>query len=423
MKFSRFAEKFQSSSGILRLMDDLGSCLSDDQDSVMLGGGNPAHIPEVQHYFRQRMQHMLDHEREFQRVIGDYDSPQGNEAFITALVELLQDHCGWPVQPENIALTTGSQSSFFFLFNLLAGSFEQGEKKKILFPMVPEYIGYADLGLDSDLFIAARPHIEHLDHHLFKYRLNFDQLNIDKTVGAICLSRPTNPTANVVTDDELLSLMDQAERKQVPLIIDSAYGLPFPNILFTQATSFWNQNLIVCMSLSKLGLPGVRTGIVVADKTVIEMITRMNATLNLSPGSMGPALALDLVRTGEILNLSNDIIRPYYQSKAEQAIDWLHQALAGLDYHIHKPEGAIFLWLWIRGLPVSNQVLYERLKQQGVVIVPGHHFFFGLEEDWPHRYECIRMTYAQPTESVKRGIVILGQEIRTICSEGIASSR
>ena len=281
--------------------------------------------------------------------------------------------------------------------------------------MVPEYIGYADLGLESGLLVAARPRIEYLDNHLFKYRLDFSQLDLSEAIGAICLSRPTNPTANVVTDDELRSLMQQAESKQIPLIIDSAYGLPFPNILFTDATPFWNEQLIVCMSLSKLGLPGVRTGIVVANEAVISMIGRMNAILNLSPGSMGPALALDLVRTGDILRLGKEIIQPFYRNKAEQTLHCLHEALAGLDYHIHTPEGAIFLWLWIRGLPISNQELYERLKRRGVLVIPGHHFFPGLQEHWQHRYECIRITYAQPEETVRRGVAIIGDEIRKAC--------
>jgi len=40
-----------------------------------------------------------------------------------------------------------------------------------------------------------------------------------------------------------------------------------------------------------------------------------------------------------------------------------------LPYHVHKPEGAFFLWLWFEGLPVSSQELYERLKKRGVAII------------------------------------------------------
>ena len=42
----------------------------------------------------------------------------------------------------------------------------------------------------------------------------------------------------------------------IPLFIDNAYGLPWPNIIFTEeATPYWDSNVILSMSLSKIGLP------------------------------------------------------------------------------------------------------------------------------------------------------------------------
>ncbi|NNJ66363.1 MAG: valine--pyruvate transaminase, partial [Xanthomonadales bacterium] len=88
--------------------------------------------------------------------------------------------------------------------------------------------------------------------------------------------------------------------------------------------------------------------------------------------------------------------------------------LEGLPFHIHRPEGAFFLWLWFEGLPVSSEELYRRLKARGVLVVPGHHCFFGLEEDWPHRHECIRVSYVQDEETVRRGIAVIADEVRRV---------
>ena len=71
MKFSRFAQRFSEHSGIILLMDDLGQALAGEQQALMLGGGNPAHISEVQAFFRERMQHLLEQPGEFARVIGE----------------------------------------------------------------------------------------------------------------------------------------------------------------------------------------------------------------------------------------------------------------------------------------------------------------------------------------------------------------
>jgi len=47
-----------------------------------------------------------------------------------------------------------------------------------------------------------------------------------------------------------------------------------------------------------------------------------------------------------------------------------------------------------------------------VLVVPGHHCFFGLAEDWPHSRECIRVSYVQDEAAVKRGIAIIAEEAR-----------
>ena len=415
MKLSNFAQRFSEHSGIILLMDDLGEAMAGEQEVLMLGGGNPAHISEVQAFFRARMQRILDKPTEFARVVGDYDPPQGNKAFLSALANLLNREYGWGLTADNVALTTGSQSAFFLLFNMFAGEFAGGRRKKILLPMAPEYIGYGDVGLVDDLFVANRPTIEKMADRTFKYHVDFDRLNVDESIGAICVSRPTNPTGNVLTDNEVAKLVEIAEHNAIPLIIDNAYGMPFPNIIFTEAELVWTDNIILSMSLSKLGLPGTRTGIIVARPDIIKTLSNINGIVNLAPESVGPALALDLVQTGEVTEISRTLIRPYYEEKARRAIALLHEELAGVDYFIHKAEGAIFLWLWFPGLPVSSQELYRRLKQRGVLIIPGEYFFPGLDDDpWPHKRECIRMTYSMNDDVVREGIEIIAEEVKKL---------
>jgi valine--pyruvate aminotransferase len=234
---------------------------------------------------------------------------------------------------------------------------------------------------------------------------------VDDSIGAICVSRPTNPTGNVLTDGEISKLSALAARNDIPLIVDDAYGAPFPNIIFSAATPTWDDNTILCLSLSKLGLPGVRTGIIVANRDVVRALSSMAAIMNLAPGSFGPGLVLDLVKSREIISLSNEVIRPYYRWRVQEAIEWIREAMAGYPLYVHKPEGAIFLWLWFPGLPITSQELYQRLKARGVLVIAGQHFFPGLEGDWRHRYECIRVTYSQNPEDVEAGLGIIAEEV------------
>lgn len=400
--------------GITQLMDDLGSAMARG-NMLMLGGGNPAHIPAIQTRFRQRMESILAEPGAFETMIGNYDGPRGNERFVAALAQLLRDTFGWNVGPENIALTNGSQNAFFCLFNLFAGEMPDGSRKKILFPLTPEYIGYTDTGLTDDLFTARKPSIELLDDHLFKYHVDFNALDIGDDIGALCVSRPTNPTGNVLTDAEIRHLDAIAREKKIPLIIDNAYGTPFPNIIYTEAHPIWNDNTVVCMSLSKLGLPNLRTGIVVAREEIASAIAGINGIMHLAPGGLGARLAMELVESGEIIRMSRDIVAPFYRRKAFEALDWMREALDGITYRIHKPEGALFLWVWFPELPCSCAELYERLKTRRTLIVPGHYFFPGLaDEPWAHRNQCIRVSYAQDDDIVRRGIQAIADEIRAL---------
>lgn len=411
MKLSEFGSKLSAHAGIVSLMDDLGEAVSSGRSFRMLGGGNPARIPEVEARFRSAMQGILDSGDQFEQMIGKYDGPQGNARFIEALAELFESEFGWNTGPENIFITNGSQAGFFALFNMFAGPRRDGSRGKILLPITPEYIGYSDTAIEDPIFDSHRPTIDTLEDRYFKYRINFDDIEVNEDTGAICVSRPTNPTGNVLTDDELGRLSVLASENDIPLIVDDAYGAPFPNIIFSSATPMWDENTILCLSLSKLGLPGVRTGIIVANREIIRALSSMAAIMSLAPGSFGPALALDLVKSREIISLSNEVIRPYYRERVQQAIEWIRAAMGDYPFHIHKPEGAIFLWLWFPDLPISSQELYERLKARGVLVIAGQNFFPGIEADWRHRHECIRVTYSQDPADVEAGLGIIAEEV------------
>ncbi|HHG3517232.1 valine--pyruvate transaminase [Vibrio parahaemolyticus] len=416
MQFSKFGEKFNQYSGITQLMDDLNDGLR-TPGAIMLGGGNPAAIPAMLDYFHQASEEMLA-SGELVAALTNYDGPQGKDVFVKALAQLFRETYGWDISEKNISLTNGSQSGFFYLFNLFAGQQPDGSHKKVLLPIAPEYIGYGDAGIDEDIFVSYHPEIELLDNGLFKYHVDFEQLTVDDSVAAICASRPTNPTGNVLTDEEVRKLDKLARENNIPLIIDNAYGLPFPNIIFEDVEPFWNENTILCMSLSKLGLPGARCGIVIASEEITQALTNMNGIISLAPGSVGPALANHIIAKGDLLKLSSEVIKPFYKQKSQRAVELLQQAITDERFRIHKPEGAIFLWLWFDELPITTMELYQRLKARGVLIVPGEYFFIGQKDEWDHAHQCLRMNYVQDDEMMQKGIAIIAEEVEKAYQQG-----
>lgn len=416
-QLSAFGQRFCADSGTYTLMDDLGKALTVNPDMLFLGGGNPARIEAVENEIKLALEAILAKPDGIQTMYGNYQSPQGDPQFLSALADYFQRQCGWPVTSDNIALANGSQAAFFVLFNMFAGEFNGGSRKQVLLPMAPEYIGYSSSGLSDDFFCSVKPKIELLPDNQFKYHVDFAELPLaddiaSEHIGAVCLSRPTNPTGNVISDDELAQLSQLARSRGIPLIIDAAYGLPFPGILFTEAGAPWDDNTIYMLSLSKIGLPGVRTGIIIANPEVIAAYTKANTALNLACSSAGPALAKQWLQNDHINTISQQMVQPFYEQAAQTAIGLINQACAGLPVRIHAPQGAIFLWLWCQDLPISSQELYQSLKDRGVLVLSGHHFFIGLDDSqWPHASQCLRITYCQPKPVLEQAVAILADEL------------
>ena len=192
-EYSDFGEKLSAHSGIYDLMEDTWAGVErrrHDHDGRR----------QSRAYSRRRagvaageLEEILATPGAMESMLGDYDTPRGRPDFLEILAAFFRERQSWPVGPENIAVTTGSQTANFLLFNLLAGPANGGtERRRILFPLVPEYIGYSDQGTVPDMFRAWRPEIETRGPDTFKYRLVFGDLTPD--IAALCVSRPTNPS-------------------------------------------------------------------------------------------------------------------------------------------------------------------------------------------------------------------------------------
>jgi valine--pyruvate aminotransferase len=412
LTFSDIGNRLAGPSGIQELMDDCGEALTLYPDMRMLGGGQPAAIPEVQAIWRQRMSEMLADGPALDRTLLNYDPPGGNPVFREAMAGFLKRECGWDVTRENIAVVPSSQTGFFLLFNLLAGDSPTG-KRRILFPLLPEYIGYANQALCEGQFTAVLPRIEERGEHEIKYHVDFEKLRLTPDIAAMCVSCPTNPTGNVITPDDFTRLRDLARQHGIPLMIDNAYGHPFPGVIHGDWRPAWEPGMIFSISLSKVGLPGVRTAVIVADPAIVKALSNMNAIASLANGNVGQALITPLLADNQMLRLGCEVIRPFYQQRSDFAKGVLANALGSdVPWALHAQEGAFFLWLWLKKLPIPAAELYRRLKARKVLVIPGHYFAYGLDQEWQHPHECLRLTYSQPQHIVQEGLEILAEEVK-----------
>ncbi len=412
-KLSQIGQSMNHLSGVRAIMKDIQETLSADQNRKYfdLSAGNPLLLPEISAMWQNATTELLSDLDDFDQVIGRYGSSRGYQPFIQAICEDFNQRYGLEISAKNVLVTSGSSPIYFMAANAFGGVNSSGQIKKILLPVLPDYTGYGSVTIDKEALYGTKPKIQKdLSAHTFKYHPDFEQIQIDETVGAIILSRPNNPSGNILELDELKQIVAEAAAFEIPVLIDSAYGEPFPALNYIEMEPLFAPNVLHIISLSKTGLPGERVGIAIGDEKLIEVLESFATNISIHSSRFGQAIATKAIATNQLGELSKSVIRPFYQSKFELLKATCHQYLnPDLPWYLHDCEGGMFGWLWLEDLTIADQELYSKLKQNGVIVVPGSSFFPGLQTDWKHSRECIRLSLTSTEEAIIQGVKILGK--------------
>ena len=401
---SQFGERMSKLTGVRAIMKDIIATLQAGagQELINLSAGNPVIIPEVEELWRDCTAQLLA-SSEYGEVVCRYGASTGYAPLIDAIATDFNLRYGLSLNASNILITPGSQALYFYAANVFGGYTATGNLKNIVLPLCPEYTGYGGVSLVPEAVIAYKPRLDlNEKNHRFKYLPDYNQLKIDDNTGCVIFSRPCNPTGNVLSDEEVNKIADLAAAFNVPVLIDSAYAPPFPALNYAPMTPILKAaNVIHCMSLSKAGLPGERIGIAIGDAKLIRVLDAFQNNACIHSSRYGQAIAAKAISSGRLAAISLETIAPFYKSKFEVIETTLDRSMPkDLPWFLHQVEGAIFSWLWLPDLPITDWELYDRLKQVGVIVVPGSTFFPGLQENWPHKHQCLRISLTATNEEI-----------------------
>ena len=404
---TKFGTQMSNLTGVRAIMKDIIETLraGQGQEFINLSAGNPVILPEVEQLWRDCTAELLA-SSEYGEVVCRYGSSQGYQPLIEAIASDFNQRYGLNLSDRNILITPGSQSIYFYAANSFGGYTTDGNLKQVVLPLSPDYTGYGGVSLTPEAVVAYKPALE-IDEeaHRFKYRPDFSQLTITEDTGCVIFSRPCNPTGNVLTDEEVKKIAALAAPLEVPVLIDSAYAPPFPALNFTEMTPVFGDNILHCMSLSKAGLPGERIGVAIGEPELVGVLESFQTNMCIHSPRYGQAIAARAIASGGLADIATNVIRPYYQNKFTILETTLDEAMPkNLPWFLHRGEGAIFSWLWLEDLPITDWEFYQELKQVGVIVVPGSSFFPGLREDWPHKQQCIRISLTATDEEIQIGM-------------------
>jgi valine--pyruvate aminotransferase len=215
-------------SGIRSIMEDIATTgvVVGQGTTANLSPGNPSHIPEVVATWERLVRETLD--EQFQESSTRYGPSRGTTGLVEAIVDYFNATYGWSIRPENVLVGPGSQLLSFIATTLFTGPDEHGRFRRLVLPRTPDYTGYQGLSLDHAGIVGVEPQVSLEGERHFRYRLDVDAVQRHDDIGMLLLSNPSNPSGSTIDATDLTELIAVAKRHDAPLVIDHAYGEPFP---------------------------------------------------------------------------------------------------------------------------------------------------------------------------------------------------
>jgi valine--pyruvate aminotransferase len=294
---------------------------------------------------------------------------------------------------------------------LFAGPGAAGPRRLFL-PSLPDYAGYQGLCLDEGGLVGIAPKVKFLGNRQFVYSMDHEALRARPGVGLMLLSSPCNPTGRCVDSSDLNTLIDVATEQDGVVLIDHAYGEPFPQVADIVTPPVWHENVINCFSVSKAGLPGERIGFAIGASRHIDAMVSFIANSALHAPQFPQVILARALEDGQLDDLAVSVIKPYYLARRQAAEKLLSESLPdSVDWHIHASRGGMFCWLWVNEPWFDDSELYRVLKRRRVVIVPGRYFFGDPPCRPPHAAQCFRISVTPEESVLGEGIGHIGEAL------------
>lgn len=195
---------------------------------------------------------------------------------------------------------------------------------------------------------------------------------VTKRTKMIAVCNPSNPTGAVLSEETMNAICKAAKKVGAWILADEVYrGAEFNG---NTTPSFWGlYDRVLCTAgLSKAyGLPGLRTGWLVAPPKIAEKLWGYHDYTSIAPTMLtdrAASFALESQQNARLLNRTRRILRENYPLISE----WLAKHEEAFS-HVPPRAGAI-AWIGFRKKRNTAKVAEELRAKKGVLLVPGEQF-------------------------------------------------
>nr|XP_056711041.1 kynurenine/alpha-aminoadipate aminotransferase, mitochondrial-like [Euleptes europaea] len=397
MDYSRFLSKISAArqTNPARLTNELAKRIS---SLIMLAGG----LPNADYFPIKTASITLDDGttieigEELMKIALQYNSAEGIQELVSWLEDLqmkIHDPPTAKYAPENgqmkICVTVGSQDGLHKIFDMLINP---GDNVLMDEPnYVATLTGLRPLGCN----IISIPSDEHgiipnaLKDILSRWRP--ENSKIPKCLYTV--PNGGNPSGSSLTAERKKKIYQLAKEYNFLIIEDDPYY--FLQYEKTIAPSFLSLDVdgrvIRCDTFSKVISSGFRIGFVTGPSPLIDKIIQHTQVSTMQNSTFTQVLLLQLFKKwGQKGFLDHtDRVATLYRKQRDSMLAAADKWLKGLA-EWYTPKAGLFLWIKVKGISDTQEMITIKALEKGVVLLPGRAFMIDSSKPSP----CIRASFS-----------------------------
>ncbi len=284
-------------------------------------------------------------------------------------VELARHYRRWydlDIDPDQIALTTGSSGAFVLAF---LAAFGAGDRVALARPGYPAYrnilttLGCEVVELDCGEDVRFQPTPELLQ-----------QAHDEAPLAGVVVASPANPTGTMLDEDQLGALVTWCGREDVRLISDEIYhGVTFTGSVGTCAWRFDRRSVIISSFSKFWGMTGWRLGWCVLPPELVGAVDALAGNFALCPPVPAQHAAVAAF-TDKSYAEAEAAVREFADARAVlldslDELGWTKVAPADGAFYLYADIGAV-----LGPHPDSVAWCAALLESDGVALTPGTDF-------------------------------------------------
>ena len=223
-----------------------------------------------------------------------------------------------------------------------------------------------------------------------------------------------NPSGISMSLERRKGLLELCLRHGIQILEDNPYsrlrftGKALPTLYNLAYGDMENHSLVTeIVSFSKILGPGMRFAFVKGDPAIIDKMGSWQQKVNVTPDCVTERVVARFLEKG-FMDPHIKTICEYYKPYMQKMLTELDKTMpSGISWT--KPEGGIFLWMWLPELISADELFYPA-KDAKVTFIPGSKFYPEQEQ----KFNCLRLNFSYSTlTQIETGISRLAELLKS----------